>query len=67
MSLSREDLNEIEEKVTTTISKKLTEFENLADKGLAAWQKKSYSGWIMLAVVVVLPLIGVVVGFNLER
>ena len=43
-----------------------TKLDNLADKGLNAWARKSYSAWIMLGVVVVLPLIGVVVGYNLK-
>ena len=53
-----------------TVEKKIreldTKFDNLADKGLSAWARKSYSAWIMLGVVVVLPLIGVVVGYNLK-
>ncbi len=53
-----------------TVEKKIreldTKFDNLADKGLNAWARKSYSAWIMLGVVVVLPLIGVVVGYNLK-
>ena len=55
-------IQEVKDQVKELNSK----FDSLADKGLAAWQKKSYSGWIMVAVAVVLPLIGVVVGYRLK-
>jgi len=41
--------------------------DKLADQGLSAWAKSSWSAWIMLGVVVVLPLTGVIVGYNLSE
>ena len=54
-------IKEVKDQVTQLNSK----FDSLADKGLAAWQKKAYSAWIMVGVAVVLPLLGVVVGYVL--
>lgn len=54
------------DQVQTEVKVMTKKIENLADKGLIKWAAKPYSWAIMLGVVVVLPLIGVVVGYNLK-